>query len=153
MTVDASRDAVLSNPYLRSSERAAWCRIRALHNKIEAALEQALQRRFQFGLSEFSAICALAEVPTGELRMQDLTEIVGLNQSSVSRLVARLEAAGLTARQLCETDRRGVFTVITPAGRQVFESVVPFYEVTLAEIYEQIAADPELGPVLARLRS
>jgi DNA-binding MarR family transcriptional regulator len=153
MTADMSTDTLPGSPYVRSPDRVAWCRLRSLHRRIDAALERALQRRYRFGLSEFSAICALAESPSGELRMQELTDAVGLNQSSVTRLVARLEEAGMCARQLCATDRRGIFTVITPAGREVFETAVPYYEATLADVYREIAAESDLGPLLDAVRA
>lgn len=133
--------------------RATWSNLRALHNRIDADLERALQRRFHFGMSEFTALCALAGSPEGELRMQELTEVVGLNQSSVSRLVARLEQSGLTSREVCETDRRGVFSCITPAGREVHASALPFYEETLTAIFAEVEEDPELGPALRKLRT
>ncbi|QFZ17151.1 MarR family winged helix-turn-helix transcriptional regulator [Saccharothrix syringae] len=135
------------------SVHATWSGLRALHNRINANLERALQRRFNFGMSEFVALSALAGAPEGELRMQELTEVVGLNQSSVSRLVARLEQSGLTSRELCETDRRGVFSCITPAGRQVLDEAEPFFEHTLTAIFEEVAEDPELGPLLAKVRA
>lgn len=135
------------------SVRATWSGLRALHNRINASLERALQRRFHFGMSEFTALSALAEAPGGELRMQELTEVVGLNQSSVSRLVARLEQSGLTAREVCETDRRGVFTCITPDGRRVHAEAAPFFDQTLEAIFEEVAQDPELGPLLGRVRA
>ena len=134
------------------SVRATWSGLRALHNRVNADLERALQRRFHFGMSEFAALSALAESPDGELRMQELTEVVGLNQSSVSRLVARLEQSGLTERVVCETDRRGVFSCLTAAGREVHATASPFYEDTLAAIFAEVAEDPELGPLLARVR-
>jgi DNA-binding MarR family transcriptional regulator len=135
------------------SVRATWAGVRALHNRVNTGLERALQRRFHFGMSEFTALGALTESPHGELRMQELTEVVGLNQSSVSRLVARLEQSGLTVRVLCETDRRGVYTCITPEGREVYASAAPFYEATLTGIFDEVAADPDLGPLLDRVRS
>ncbi|WP_202918959.1 MarR family winged helix-turn-helix transcriptional regulator [Saccharothrix deserti] len=134
------------------SARATWSGLRALHNRINANLERSLQREFHFGMSEFTALCALADAPDGELRMQELTEVIGLNQSSVSRLVARLEQSGLTARELCETDRRGVFSRITPAGREVYANALPFYEKVLAGIFDEVEADPELGPLLKKVR-
>ncbi|GAA3885760.1 MarR family transcriptional regulator [Saccharothrix violaceirubra] len=137
----------------RDLDRADWHRLHALHDRVEAALERSLQRRFRFGLSEFGALCALAASPTGELRMQDLTDTVGLNQSSVSRLVARLEQAGLCTRVLCETDRRGVYTVITDEGRRVHDQAAPVHDDTLAEIYLKLTEDPDLGPVLDAVRS
>ncbi|WP_374066513.1 MarR family transcriptional regulator [Actinokineospora auranticolor] len=50
--------------------------------------------------------------------MQDLAEAIGLNQSSVSRLVTRLEQAGLTDRVLCADDRRGIHPMITEHWRE-----------------------------------
>jgi len=135
------------------SAHATWSGLRALHNRVNAGLERALQRRFHFGLSEFTALGALHEAPEGGLRMQELTEVVGLNQSSVSRLVARLEQSGLTSREVCETDRRGVYSCITPEGRGVYRSASPFYERTLAAIFDEVATDPELGPLLTKIRS
>jgi DNA-binding MarR family transcriptional regulator len=134
------------------SVRETWSGLRTLHNRINADLERALQRQFHFGMSEFTALCALAEAPDGELRMQELTEVVGLNQSSVSRLVARLEQSGLTSRETCETDRRGVFSCVTTAGREVYATALPFYERTLATIFDAVEADPELGPLLKKVR-
>ncbi|MBB5957640.1 DNA-binding MarR family transcriptional regulator [Saccharothrix tamanrassetensis] len=135
------------------SVSATWSGLRALHNRINASLERALQRRFHFGMSEFTALSALHDSPEGELRMQELTEVVGLNQSSVSRLVARLEQSGLTTREICESDRRGVFSCITPAGREVYRTAAPFYEETLAAIFDEVGADSDLGPLLTRIRS
>ncbi|MFT3778061.1 MAG: MarR family transcriptional regulator [Ottowia sp.] len=53
----------------------------------------------------------------GELRMQELAALLGLNQSSVSRMVERQERAGLTVRDLFPDDKRGVYTVLTEQGR------------------------------------
>ncbi|MFD7656707.1 MarR family winged helix-turn-helix transcriptional regulator [Actinosynnema sp. NPDC059797] len=135
------------------SVRATWSGLRALHHRINAHLERALQRRFHFGMSEFTALSALAEAPDGELRMQELTEVVGLNQSSVSRLVARLEQSGLTGRELCETDRRGVYSCITPRGREVHATAAAFFDETLEAIFAEVSQDPELGPMLAKVRA
>lgn len=135
------------------SARATWSGLRALHNRVNANLERALQRRFHFGMSEFAALSALAEAPEGELRMQELTEVIGLNQSSVSRLVARLEQSGLTGREVCETDRRGVYSCITPAGREVQATAAAFFDETLESVFAEVAEDPELGPMLAKVRA
>jgi DNA-binding MarR family transcriptional regulator len=88
----------------------------------------------------------------GELRMQELADLIGLNQSSVSRLVARLESAGLTRRDMCPKDRRGVYTVITDEGRAVQRNAAPTYAETLTAALDDAADDPALAPLLAVLR-
>ncbi|GAA2111750.1 MarR family winged helix-turn-helix transcriptional regulator [Actinomadura alba] len=134
-------------------ETQAWGRFVALHARVENDLARALQRRHGIGLSEFRALSRLAEAEDGELRMQELAELIGLNQSSVSRLVVRLESAGLTRRDMCPDDRRGVYTVITDEGRARRADADPTYERTLRESLDQAATDHRLGDLVAALRS
>ncbi|QXJ22929.1 MarR family transcriptional regulator [Actinomadura graeca] len=129
-----------------------WDGVVTLHGRVEHRLAKALQRGHGVGLSEFRALCRLAQSDDGELRMQELADLIGLNQSSVSRLVARLEAAGLTGRAMCPKDRRGVYTVITEDGRDLQEQAAPTYLATLSEALDDAAADPGLGPFVEGLR-
>ncbi|RNL84261.1 MarR family transcriptional regulator [Halostreptopolyspora alba] len=130
-----------------------WTRLVALHSQVDAVVERALHRRFGIGLSEFLALAACAAAYDGEMRMQDLTEAVYLNQSSVSRMVGRLERTGLTERRICEDDRRGVYTGITDHGLEVFRQAVPVYENVLSEALERSAADPTLAPLVNHLNA
>ncbi|WP_067450972.1 MarR family winged helix-turn-helix transcriptional regulator [Actinomadura macra] len=129
-----------------------WNGVVTLHGRVEHRLAKALQRGHGVGLSEFRALCRLAGADDGELRMQELADLIGLNQSSVSRLVARLETAGLTRRAMCPKDRRGVYTVITEDGRDLQERACPTYRSALTEALDEAAADPDLGPLVVGLR-
>ncbi|HEY8373459.1 MAG TPA: MarR family transcriptional regulator [Pseudonocardiaceae bacterium] len=135
-----------------SPEVELWSRLDALHARITTTVEKALHRRCSFGLSEFFALVALANAPEGELRMQELTDVTHLNQSSVSRLVARLERDGLAERRLCERDRRGVYTGITKQGQEALRDAAPVFENTLREEFTRLSVDPQLGPLLHRLK-
>lgn len=130
----------------------SWDRFVVLHTRVEADLAKALQRGHGLGLSEYRALGRIAESSGGELRMQELAEAVGLNQSSVTRLVARLEEAGLTRRDLCPNDRRGVYSAITDAGRHRLAEAVPTYERSLAAALERAETDPDLKPLVAAIR-
>ena len=131
---------------------ALWDGVVTLHARVEQQLAKAMQRRHGVGLSEFRALCRLSRADDGELRMQELADLIGLNQSSVSRLVARLEAAGLTRRAMCPNDRRGVYTVITEEGRAVHRKAAPTYDETLTEALDEAAADPAFAPLVAAFR-
>ena len=54
------------------------------------------------------------------MRMSELADSVLLSQSGLTRLVDRLERAGLVARDRCEQDRRGLYARITDEGRARF---------------------------------
>ncbi|GAA2357671.1 MarR family winged helix-turn-helix transcriptional regulator [Nonomuraea africana] len=128
-----------------------WVGVVRLHARVEHELAAALQRH-GLGLSEYRALCHLSTAKDGELRMQELADLLGLNQSSVTRLVGRLEAAGLTRRDLCANDRRGVYTVITEAGRERKGGASDLYEQTLTAALDRAASDG-LAATVTALRS
>ncbi|MBF6437470.1 MarR family winged helix-turn-helix transcriptional regulator [Nocardia cyriacigeorgica] len=134
-------------------DEAIWDQLVALHGRVNQRLAKEMQRRHGIGLSEYQSLCRLAHAENGELRMQELAELIGLNQSSVSRLVARLESGGLTRRDLCPKDRRGVYTVITEEGRTMQQRAEPTYRDALAEALDEASADARLSEFVAKLRA
>ncbi len=103
---------------------------------IQARTEQSLSRRLRregASLSEYRVLRLLARTPDREMRLLDLTEALGLDQSSVSRLVARLELSGEVRREPCGDDRRGVFCVLTDAGATRERHLTPVFADALAE--------------------
>lgn len=107
---------------------ASWLNLIQLVANVESALGLVLQERHGLGLSEYRALEVLARSPNAELRMQELAAHLRLNQSSVSRLVERLERDGLSIRDLCPADKRGVYTVLTKEGRARLERALPDYQ-------------------------
>ncbi|OFA04841.1 MarR family winged helix-turn-helix transcriptional regulator [Duganella sp. HH101] len=109
----------------------SWLDLTQVVANVESALASVLQARHGIGLSEYRALEVLARSPKSELRMQELATHLRLNQSSVSRLVERLERDGLTIRDLCPADKRGVYTVLTREGRARLERAQPDYDSAL----------------------
>lgn len=132
-----------------SSLAAQWTVLSGLQAQVNARVERDLHRMSGIGISEFIALRALAADERGELRMQDLAQATSLNQSSVSRLVARLERTGFTERTMCELDRRGVYTGITDEGRAALRSAVPVFEGALESAVESLATK-KLGDSLIK---
>jgi DNA-binding MarR family transcriptional regulator len=129
-----------------------WAQLRRLEAQVSERLEHALQREHDLTLSEYCALAALAYSDDGgHLRQQVLADAIPLNQSSVSRLVGRLERDGLTERYLCEADRRGVYTQITQAGRRKVEQARPTYLQVLEEALTDLEGDEHLRSMLAAL--
>ena len=135
-----------------TGDAGRWQHVIALLARTEALVGRELQQRFHLGLSEFRALLACAGSYKGEVRMQELARAVNLDQSSVSRLVRRLETAQLTERRQCEEDRRGVYTGITERGRHVLDAATPVHDAALTQALEEAGSDPDLGPVVRALR-
>lgn len=108
-----------------------WLRLVQSVATVEAELGRILQDQYGIGLSDYRALEALERAPKSELRMQELAAHLQLNQSSVSRMVERLERSGLTIRDLCPDDKRGVYTVLTDKGRAHLTAARPDYEKAL----------------------
>ena len=64
----------------------------------------------------------------GRLRIHELADAVILSRSGLSRLLDRLESAGLLRREPCEDDRRGAYAAITSSGREMLDRMWPVYE-------------------------
>ncbi|WP_435833053.1 MarR family winged helix-turn-helix transcriptional regulator [Kitasatospora purpeofusca] len=150
---DPGPDATPSEAPDGAADARMWNRLTALHAQVEGRLATVLQRRHGLGLSEYRALGLLAEAPRSELRMQELATGLGLNQSSVTRLVARLGAADFTYRDLCPDDKRGVYTVLTDTGRTRHREARATYEEALTGALDEAAAGaPELAPLLGAAR-
>jgi DNA-binding MarR family transcriptional regulator len=67
----------------------------------------------------------LAELAMGDRRPRDLERVTGLSSGGVSKLIARLEHAGLvvTAKGTLAADRRATLVSLTPRGRRVLISI------------------------------
>ncbi|GAA4842165.1 MarR family winged helix-turn-helix transcriptional regulator [Kitasatospora terrestris] len=114
---------------------AAWRDLLARHAATSCALDRELGEKHDLGMSEFEVLERLweADLPDGRgQRSQDLACTVHLSQSALSRLITRLEKAGLVARALCEADRRGIYVTLTAAGRARYLDARPTHRAVLA---------------------
>src|SRR5215210_3669037 len=113
---------------------ASWHALRAQHARATSALERALEDDHQLGVSEYEVLERLARTDEAACRMQSLHDAVHLSQSALSRVVGRLEAAGLVERTMCADDRRGIFAKLTAAGRERYEAARPTHRRILADV-------------------
>jgi len=99
-----------------ATELIAWRSFLRAHARITRELERELVAEQRLSLAAYDVLVQLAEAPGRMLRMTDLAEAVLLSRSGVTRLVDRLERAGLVARQRASADGRGVVAVLTESG-------------------------------------
>ena len=67
--------------------------------------------------------------------MHELAHAVVLSRSNLTRLVDRLDDAGLTVRERCADDRRGSFASITAAGREMRRRMWPVYRKQIESLF------------------
>jgi DNA-binding MarR family transcriptional regulator len=133
-----------------------WCALSLLHGRIEAHIERALQAGHDLSVREYSLLDVLGRQHDGEgghLQMKQVADAVVLSQSATTRLVTRLEDRGLLERYLCPTDRRGIYTNVTPAGFELLKAARPTNDTALREALDEAATHPELLPLVRVVRS
>ena len=104
---------------------AAW---EAMIRTVAALLkkfDRELLESHGLSLSSFDVLMQLTNTPDGRLRMQNLADSVVLSRSGLTRLIDRMEVAGLVRREPFPEDRRGYHAVITDEGRQLYLRVRP----------------------------
>lgn len=127
------------------------------HRDLVARLDAELERTNALPLTSYEVLMLLGDSAEGRLRMGELAAELLLSRSGLTRLVDRLERDGLVARERCPEDARGLFAVITPAGRRRLREARPVHldgvrmhfidRLTdedldaLARVWERLAAD------------
>ena len=119
-----------------------WRELLSRHAAVSCALEKALQKDHEIGLSEFETLDRLVDADCQKYRMTDLAQDMHLSQSALSRAVARLERDGLVERSMCDLDRRAIFVQLTEKGRAVHDRALPTHRSVLTEAWDSPTACP-----------
>ena len=104
---------------------AAWSTFLRAHARVTRDIERELEAEQDLSLADYDLLHALAVADGRRLRMSELAERLALSRSGATRLVDRLEAAGLVDRQTCATDRRGYWAAATEAGIGRLKAATP----------------------------
>jgi DNA-binding MarR family transcriptional regulator len=115
-------------------------------------LTEALYRRIAGGIPPVQ-LQALTVLAAGDVRMRELARRLGLATSTVTRLVDRLEAAGLAERRSERPDRRSVLVGLSASGRESLRAMRKRLRGILSELLSSLSPHEqgELLRLLARL--
>jgi len=101
-------------------EQEAWGGFLSAYSSIYRVVEADLLEHSGITHVEFEVLLRLSWEEGHRLRIQDLAARSILTRSGVSRVVERLEKAGLVRREGAVEDRRGAFAILTEAGVERF---------------------------------
>lgn len=111
--------------WLDEREQHAWRAVKEMHQQLSGALERRMLLGSGLSAADYQVLVPLSESPGGRLRARDLARDAGWEKSRLSHQMRRMEQRGLVEREDCETDARGAYVRLTPAGRQAIESAAP----------------------------
>lgn len=144
--------------WLTEDEQRAW----RIHLDVSRLLMYQLERDLQpFGLTnnDYEILVNLSEADDHRMRMSDLAKRTLQSKSRLSHQITRMETAGLVRRENCDTDRRGLFAVLTDHGWDTMRQVAPRHVASVrAHFIDLVSADDlasyhrAMLPVVAHLR-
>ena len=102
----------------------AWRRFLVAHAALIDVLEDELQAAHGLPLAWYDVLIQL-NTTGGRRRMSELAQSVLISRSGLTRLIDRMEAAGLVTREQCPNDRRGSEAVLTDDGLAALRKASP----------------------------
>src|SRR5919205_2123669 len=113
------------------------------HAAVMDRIERDLAEEGLMPLSWYDVLLALYEAPDHRLRMHELARAILVTRGGLTRLVARIEKAGLLRREPDPADGRGLFAMLTDEGLEALRRTWPSYARGIAEHFGRYLSDEE----------
>ncbi|GGZ76719.1 MarR family winged helix-turn-helix transcriptional regulator [Streptomyces echinoruber] len=144
--------------WLTDQEQCAW----RTHLEVNKLLTYQLEKDLQpFGLTmnDYEILVNLSESEDHRMRMSDLAAATLQSKSRLSHQITRMENAHLVRRENCESDRRGLYAVLTEHGMETMRRVAPHHVASVRRHFIDLLSpesltelDKALKPVAEHLR-
>jgi DNA-binding MarR family transcriptional regulator len=138
---------------LTDDQLAAWAGFLMSHARIVRALDAELEREHGLPLSSYDVLIQLSLVPDRRLRMFELADAIVLSRSGLTRLVDRLERAGLVERERGEVDPRQMYARLTDRGMEVLADATPTHIAGIKERFLERLSDEQTKQLAAIWRA
>ena len=95
----------------------AWRQLLEVHQRLTTDMDARLRSEHGLSLQWYDVLVQLTEAG-GPLRMRDLADRTLFSRTECTRIVARMETAGLVTKRPDPDDGRGVYAELTPEGKK-----------------------------------
>ena len=131
---------------LTLSRLNAWGAFLTAHKALETILSRELESACGLPLAWFDALAQLRRAPERRLTMTELASAILFSKSGLTRLIDRMEEAGLVRRLARPGDRRSLHIALADAGEQKYRQALPIH---LDHVKRHFAAHIEDGEAAA----
>jgi DNA-binding MarR family transcriptional regulator len=92
--------------------------------RLARSLGLELESTCDLPLAWFDVLLQLRKSPDGRLKMNQIADAIVHSTGGTTRLIDRLEVAGLVERQNCPSDRRAIHVAITDVGNEKLDAAL-----------------------------
>jgi len=134
---------------LKEKPFLAWYAMLQANTRLTERINAELEAEAGLPLSWFEVLGILSWAPESCSRMGVLADDLLLSRGGVTRLVARMEEAGLVRREVPAHDRRATYAHVTDKGREAFDRALPVHVAKVDAYFHSLLTEEELD-VLTR---
>jgi DNA-binding MarR family transcriptional regulator len=136
----------------RGEKVGAWVNLLQVNQVVDRAVEQRLKESEDLSLAEFEVLARLSAASGRRLKMVDIANLLLASKSGVTRIVDRLEKAGLVEREIPRENRRIVYTQLSPTGVETFCRARSVFNEAIEDSFSQFLSDDEVASLRGVLR-
>ncbi|GAA1642785.1 MarR family winged helix-turn-helix transcriptional regulator [Georgenia ruanii] len=140
--------------WLLPEESEAWLSVWTMMVWLPTRLDAQLREDVALTLPEYHALSQISMAPERTLRLSELAAVANMTLSHLSRVVSRLEKAGLVRRTPDPTDGRYTLAVLTEAGwRKVVAAAPGHVDAVRRYVFDNLTPEQKkaLGDAAARI--
>ena len=145
--------------WLTDEEQRTWRTYLDTSRLLMYQLERDLQP-FGLTMNDYEILVNLSEADEQRMRMSDLATSTLQSKSRLSHQITRMERKGMVRRESCESDRRGLFAVLTEEGWETMRTVAPHHVESVRRHFidrmsqtERARLHEALDPIADKLRA
>jgi DNA-binding MarR family transcriptional regulator len=122
----------------------AWYAMLQANTRLTERINAELEAEAGIPLSWFEVLAKLQWAPEACARMGALADDLLLSRGGTTRLIARMEEAGLVRREVPVHDRRATYAHVTEKGHAALERAAPIHMAKVDEYFQQHLTDEEV---------
>jgi DNA-binding MarR family transcriptional regulator len=138
--------------WLSDEQQRVWRNYLMMVGKLQVAMNRQLQDSCGLSLADYDVLVALDE--RCPIRMSELGDVLGWEQSRLSHQLRRMRERGLLTREGRDDDRRGANVDLTDDGRAALAAAAPGHaELVRSVVFDGMGAGElrALGSVTGRV--
>lgn len=128
---------------LIAGARSAWPAFLAARDALAVAIQERLAAASLPDMAWYDVLWALEYAPDQRMRMSELADAAIIARSNLTRLVDRMEKAGLVERQRASSDRRGAYAAITADGLEMRKQMWLVYGPAVEALFDAHLSEGE----------
>jgi DNA-binding MarR family transcriptional regulator len=138
-------------PVLGADVMDAWRLLLETHHRLTYAMDEELRAEHGLRLDWYDVLVQL-HAAGGRMRMHELADATLFSRTDCTRIVDRMESAGLVGREQATEDGRGVYAVMTPDGAAMLRTAAATHVAHIERAFASHVAPAEAAAMATALR-